>query len=299
MDTVMSFRLYAEKTDDAATHCVQLIQDLEQTLSVTDAASPVAQLNASGQGTLPENAAQLLQKTLELSTRTDGALDPTVYLLVCLWGFPTKAYHVPTEAERTEALHKVGCSHVIQDGQTVILTDGAQLDFGAVAKGYAAQCCADYLQTQDIAAILTLGGNVQTVGDKPDGADWQVGIADPDAPETTLATLHLRGTNAIVTSGAYQRYFLKNGVRYHHILDPVTGAPAESGLTSVTIVAADGLLADALSTALFVMGLEEASAFWRASYDFEAVFIDDAGKIFVTEGLADAIFDCDYTVIPR
>ena len=122
---------------------------------------------------------------------------------------------------------------------------------------------------------------------------------DPDAPETSLAVLQLRGTNSIVTSGGYQRYFTENGQRYHHILDPATGRPADSGLASVTIVAKDGLLADALSTALFVMGLDEAAAFWQESDDFEAVLIDAQGQVYVTSGLEDAITGCDFTVIDR
>ena len=236
---------------------------------------------------------------MALSHRTGGALDPTVYPLVCLWGFPAQAYRVPTDEEIAATLALVGPQHVRQSGTQVQLDDGTQLDLGAVAKGYAGQRCADALEDQGVAAILTLGGNVQTVGRKPDGTDWQVGIADPDAPETSLAVLQLRGTNSIVTSGGYQRYFTENGQRYHHILDPATGRPADSGLASVTIVAKDGLLADALSTALFVMGLDEAAAFWQESDDFEAVLIDAQGQGYVTSGLEDAITGCDFTVIDR
>ena len=299
MDTVMSVRVWGADASDACAAAQQTVQALERELSVTEEHSALARLNASGSGTLPDDALTLLRGALDLSARTGGALDPTLYPVVRLWGFTTGNYRVPADEEIASALARVGAEHVLIDGDAVTLTGGAMLDFGAVAKGFAAQKCADALSAAGAtAALLSFGGNVQTVGSKPDGTPWRIGIADP-AGSGTAATLSLTGSCAVVTSGGYQRYFEENGVRYCHIFDPASGAPAQSGLASVTIVAQDGLLADGLSTALYVMGLDAAAGFWRDSDDFEAVFITDDGGIFCTAGLSGCIEADGAEVIER
>lgn len=296
MDTLMFFQVYSDDSS-VCDGCVAIIQDLEAELSVTDPDSAVYAINENGSGTLSDTAAALLQRTLDLSALTGGALDPTVYPLMQLWGFPSKDYQVPADGAIDQACSRVGWQNVTLEDGTVTLSNGAQLDLGAVAKGYAGQLCADYLHAQGIAGSINLGGNAQTVGDKPDGTPWQIGIADPDNTANPIAVLQLQGTNAIVTSGDYQRYFEQDGNLYHHIMDPATGHPARTGLRSVTVVCQDGLQADALSTALFVMGMEEAADLWRQQGGFEAVFIDAERQIFVTAGLADQITNCEFTVI--
>lgn len=298
MDTLMSVKLWGKEasTSDVSAE----INRLEALLSATRETSVLSQLNAAGSAELSGDTASLLTQALSLSERTGGAFDPTVYPLVEAWGFPSKEYRVPDQTELDSLLSCVGTEHVHFDGSTVTLDAGTRLDFGGIAKGYAAQCCTDLLKVKGVeAAILSLGGNVQTIGSKPDGSAWVVGIADPSDPSKAIAVLTFEGSKALVTSGAYQRYFEENGVIYHHILDPQTGLPAGSGLLSVTVLAEDGTLADGLSTALFVMGLEEGTRFWRESNDFEAVFLTTEGRILATEGAAPFLSGCEYSVIER
>ena len=143
------------------------------------------------------------------------------------------------------------------------------------------------LKDNDVeSAILSLGGNVRAVGTKPDGSLWNVAIADPDDTSLQIGCV-LAEDSAVVTSGGYQRYFENNGQMYHHIIDTKTGYPANNGMKSVTIISEDDTLADALSTALYVKGLDEAIEFYRENRNFEAVFVTDSGEIYVTSGLAD------------
>ena len=293
MDTVMKLRIYGDNDPAAQSGSViQRISALENILSVTKEQSEVARLNAGHTLTPSADLQTLLEQSIALSSRTKGCLDPTIYPLVKLWGFTTDQYRVPEDAELSQALQTTGTEHIVFENGAVSLSSGTQLDFGAVAKGYAAEVSADLIREAGCSGILTLGGNIQTVGKKPDGSAWRVGVTDPEQPDRSIAVLSLQGSHAVVTSGGYQRYFEENGVRYSHIIDPATGKSAQSGLSSVTIVADSGFLADGLSTALYVMGLEEATEFWRNSSDFEMILITQEGDIHVSEGL-EARISCE------
>ncbi|MDR0889994.1 MAG: FAD:protein FMN transferase [Oscillospiraceae bacterium] len=300
MDTIINVKIWGNEAEDALHAVTQKINDSSARFSVTTEGSELYLLNQDGSAALSEDFSSLLAQAVSLSERTGGAFDPTVYPLVRLWGFTAQEYHVPNAYELEQTLQLCGLQKLHLFGANATLGAGAMLDLGAIAKGWTGQHCAELLESYNIdAALLALGGNVQTVGTKPDGSAWVIGIANPETPSEAIATLRFTGSRAVVTSGSYQRYFEEDGIAYHHILNPQSGLPAQSGLLSVTVIADDGTLADALSTALFVMGLDDATAFWRESDDFEAVFITDSGEIFASEGAASLLSDCVFTVIAR
>ena len=286
MDTVMDFTIYGES--GLIDQSESLIASLESLVSVTDANSELYAINQTGSGTLTGKASSLMEQALELCRRTGGALDISVYPIVRAWGFTTGSYQVPDEAEIQALLPLVDYRKIQYDAATgtVTLPEGMEIDLGSVAKGYAGQLAAQMLRNSGVeSALLNLGGNVQTVGAKPDGSPWQIGIKDPKG-EDAMMVLSV-ADQAVVTSGGYERYFEQDGQTYWHIMDPFTGHPADSGLISVTIVGDEGVVCDGLSTALFVMGLEKAADLWAQSGDFEAVFVTASGEVYITEGLRD------------
>ena len=286
MDTVMDFTIYGES--GLIDQSESLIASLESLVSVTDTGSELYAINQTGSGTLTGKASSLMEQALEICRRTDGALDLSIYPIVRAWGFTTGSYQVPDEAEIQALLPLVDYRKIQYDAATgtVTLPEGMEIDLGSVAKGYAGQLAAQMLREHGVqSALLNLGGNVQTVGAKPDGSPWQIGIKDPQG-EDAMMVLSVED-QAVVTSGGYERYFEQDGQTYWHIMDPSTGHPADSGLISVTIVGDEGVVCDGLSTALFVMGLEKAADLWAQSCDFEAVFVTASGEVYITEGLQD------------
>lgn len=325
MDTVMALTVYG--TDKAACQAVlrdgeDMLYDWNRHLSATESAdSDIYALNHAGGRpvTLSGDAKQLLGRALDLCAMTDGALDVTAYSAVETWGFPgNSGYRVPSQAELDALAAKIDYTRVKldRDSGQASLPDGMELDLGAVAKGWAGDLLARLVRETDgvDGALLNLGqSTIQTVGAKPDGSAWRIGIQDPLGEDTALAQLEqgdgsqaaeetgqpdylgvLELTDrAMSTSGGYQRCFVQDDEIYWHILDPKTAAPARSGLASVTVVADSGLLCDGLSTALFVMGLDRGVQFWQTWRDhkdvsFECIFITDDGSVYLTPGLADA-----------
>ena len=294
MDTVMSFTLYGgwdrEKTKEARDWMLGRLGWLDSLLSVTNEYSDIAQINcAEGRGVKGEpSTAQLLSQALELCRATEGALDVTAYPAVKAWGFTGEEHRVPSAAELEELAQRIDYAAVKLEEDRVTLPEGMEIDLGAVAKGYAGDWLAKDARGNGItSALLDLGqSTIVAVGTKPGGKPWRIGVVDPARPGDYFAVVELEDM-AMGTSGGYQRYFEQDGVTYWHILDPDTAAPARSGLASVTVVAPSALTCDGLSTALFVMGLEEGTAFWRdhPELDFEAIFVTEDGKIYRTAGL--------------
>ena len=296
MDTYMTLAAYGDNADEALTAASREINRLEATLSRTIDTSDVSRLNAGEAVEVQPETRALLERALTLSDETGGTFDMTVAPLVALWGITSDAPRVPSQEEIDALLPLVGGGHVHMD-EAVTLDEGCAVDLGGIAKGYASQQVADILRAHGVtSAVVSLGGNVYVCGSKPDGTPWNVGVQDP-AASGYAAIVALTDCFA-VTSGGYQRYFeAADGTVYRHILDPRTGRPADSDLLSVTIISDDGTAADAYSTALYVMGEQEAVSFWRAHGGFELILITADGRLLYTPGLSDAITkpeDCAY-----
>ena len=300
MDTYMTLAAYGDNAGEALTAASQEINRLEATLSRTIDTSDVSRLNAGEAVAVQQETRELLTRALALADETGGTFDMTVAPLVALWGITSDAPHVPTQEEIDALLPLVGGEHVHMD-DAVTLDTGCAVDLGGIAKGYASGQVAHILRAYDVtSAVVSLGGNVYVCGSRPDGAPWNVGIQDP-AGTGYAATVALTDCFA-VTSGGYQRYFVaEDGTVYQHILDPRTGRPADSDLLSVTVISDDGTAADAYSTALYVMGEQEAVSFWRAHGGFDLILITADGRLLYTPGLSDAITapeDCAYDFQP-
>ena len=284
MDTVMTLRLYEGGDEALLADAEARVRELEGLLSVTDGDSEIYALNRDGAAELSSETAELLRGALALCDRTEGALDLSTYPVLRTWGFTTGEYAVPDGGTIDKLLPLVDYTRVGLDGNAASLPDGMEIDLGSVAKGYTGAALAALLREGGVtSALLDLGGNIQAVGAKPDGSPWRVGIRNP-AGEGNIGVVEVEN-QAVITSGGYERYFEEGGVRYWHILDPKTGAPARSGLASVTVVGDDGLVCDGLSTALFVMGRDGAIEHWRRHRDFEAVLVSEDGSVTITPGL--------------
>lgn len=289
MGTYMTLTAYGEPAEDALASAGDKVAELEALWSVTDTGSDIYKVNHNGGAPteISGETAEILGFALDMAERTDGALDPTVSPLISAWGFISGEYNIPDEDDLKNLLPYIDYEKVSLEENFVTLPEGMQLDLGAVGKGYTGDILSELLKGQGVtSALLDIGGNIQMVGRRPDGSRWRLGIQNPFG-EGSLGILESED-GAVVTSGNYERYFIgEDGKQYGHILDPATGCPAESGLASVSIIAKEGRLCDALSTAVYVMGLEKAVEYWKADGGFEMLLVTDGGEIYLTEGIAD------------
>ncbi|NMB46889.1 MAG: FAD:protein FMN transferase [Firmicutes bacterium] len=290
MGTLVELRIFgSQKAMDAA---FQHVQHLDQMMSRTLEGSQIYEINRqAGQDwvTVSTDTFQVIQTALQYAKLTDGLFDPTVAPLVDLWGIGTSHAHIPEAKALQDARALIDYRAVELDTKAKrvrLPSPGMGLDLGGIAKGYAADTTTKLLRSQGVkSGFLSLGGNVSVIGSKPDGSPWRIGIQDPFAPRGThAAVLEVKDTS-IVTSGPYERYFMRNNKRYHHILDPTTGFPVENGLASVSIVTPCSMTADALSTGVFLLGRERGLALLEELEGVEGLLITDDRHIYVTSGL--------------
>ncbi|MFW5994747.1 MAG: FAD:protein FMN transferase [Spirochaetia bacterium] len=234
----------------------------------------------------------VIQQGKEWGRVTDGVFDISVTPLVRLWGIGTSSEQVPSEEAREEALSHIDFRDVElnESEQSVYLKDeGMGIDVGGIAKGFAVDEIVSMMSEDGIeGAIVDFGGDLYTIGTRPNGDPWRIGIQHPSGRRQELLAVITSSNESVVTSGPYERYFEgDDGERYHHIFDIETGAPARSGLVSATVIGPEALAADVLSTTIFVMGLEEGAALIESLPDYEAVFATEDGGVYATGDVAD------------
>ena len=275
MGTIVSQKVYG---DFAAKHIekgTELVNATENIISKNISSSSVAALNKNGAVT-SRDTADILRECIKLTDLSDGAFDVTVGRIVSLWNFDKDNRKLPDKKELSAALASVGSNKLEVNGNTVKLQKGAEVDLGAVGKGIACDnLIALYKATTDIkGAIVSVGGSVGCFGDYNKAEDkWRIAIRHPRDDSQFLGVLKL-DEGFVSTSGDYEKYFEKDGKRYHHILDARTGYPASSGLISVTVVCKSGFLSDALSTACFILGEEKGKELVE-KYNASAIFVDE------------------------
>lgn len=307
MGTVIRQTVYA--TQDASEIMAGIRREIttleDEWISRRKKSSQIYQINAqsgSEKGIdVPEYLLQMLENIFQVSEESGGTLDITIGEAVRLWNIDEYAvldgsgsadvkevqeFQVPAREALAQALERAGYEKVKTEGEKIYLPQGTTLDLGAVGKGMACDEVLGYLKEQPAVqgAVITIGGSILTYGQKPEGGAWKVGIIDPRDTDGYMGRLVLEGQWCVSTSGDYERYVEKDGVRYHHIIDPSTGYPADAGLISVTILSRDGWLSDALSTACFVLGAEKSVALLE-KYDAYAVMVEKDGNIILSPGM--------------
>lgn len=285
--TVVTLTVYDED-DSSLDGAFALCRQYEELFSSTVDGSDVWKINHSeGESVAVDSeTAELILLSLEYSRLTDGAFDITIAPISALWGFSSEYPSVPDSDRINELLPLVDYNSITVEGNNVTVPKGYSIELGAIAKGYISDKLCEYFRNCGVsAALVNLGGNVASVGVKPDGSPWQIGIRNPSGDYSDyVCTLSLNETS-VVTSGIYERCFEEDGVSYHHLLSTVDGYPVNNDIASVTVICESGVDADALSTSLYLMGFEKAFEYAEQSDMINAVFVLRNGQIHKTSDI--------------
>lgn len=252
--------------------------------------SPLSLLREGKKANLPENLREILSVAIDTARRSSGAFDPTMGKVIHLWGFDGDEPGIPSSAELKAAMKTVGYARLKMDSAGQVTATGpVWLDLGGVAKGYAVDAAVKVMKKEGVeSGIVNAGGDLRAFGKRPGRKTWRIGIQDPDDPQGMAGVLDL-AAGSVATSGDYERYFIVDGVRYHHILDPGTGRPARSGLRSTTVITSDCVLADSLATAAFVLGPAKGLDLLERTSGVEGILIETGGGILKTSGVGSVV----------
>jgi len=293
MGTSVEITFFSKKVSDKKLleGCYELSKVLENKVSSKLDNTIISKLNISKKAAITDAfSLNLLKDALFYAKETSGAFEPTIYNLSNLWGFVKEDYKIPSQKSILENLAKTSYANILINGNVVTLNNNAALDLGAIAKGKIVDEISTYLEKNGVKNYLVnAGGDLYISGKYNDERLWKVGIINPFSKNNILGYMELTGCS-IVTSGDYERNFTGNdGILYHHIIDGKTGYPVKNGMHSITVIADNAEKADALATALFVMGSKEALKFLSDKKDIQAIFIEGAEadyKIITTDRIS-------------
>ena len=282
-DTVIQLQVW-DADEEILEHCKNLCRKYENLFSAEVESSDIGRINqAEGKPvSVSSETAELIQLGIHYGELSDGKFDITVLSASELWDFHDGKKVIPDQKVLEEAVSHIDYKNIQVDGTTVTMKDPkCRIDLGGIAKGYIADRLKEYLEKEGIEhATINLGGNVLTIGTKPDGSDYKIGIQKPFAADGEVLEVLSVHDRSVVSSGDYERYFEKDGVIYHHILDPQSGWPVQNDLDQVTILSDSSADGDALSTTCYVLGLEKGMKLIQEMDDVEAIFVTKEGEIY-------------------
>lgn len=292
MGTITQLKLFGKNSEKAVDSAVDRLNDIDDKLSVFKTYSEISQINSNAGGIpyiVSSDTFFLLDKSLGYSRLLDGTFDPTIRPVVALWQIGTGNENIPEEKDIKEKLKLVNYKDIIMNynEQSVLLKHKYQsIDLGGIAKGYAADEIRNiFIKNHIKSALIDLGGNIFALGSKPDGTPWNIGIQDPVKPRGEFVGVLNLKNKSVVTSGNYEKYFIKEGKKYHHIIDPRNGYPSESNLLSATIISDDSLDGDGLSTGVYILGMDKAIKLIESMKGIDAIFITKDKEIYSTSGI--------------
>lgn len=292
LGTYCKVTIYDKSDESILDKAFNRIEEFDKMLSINKENTEVDNINdKSGieKVKVNDDIFKLIDKSLNYSKLTGGAFDTSIGPIVKLWNIGLDSARVPSKEEVTKALPLVGYKNVELNAneKTVYLKEkGMALDFGAIAKGYIADEVVEVLKDNGVKkAIVDLGGNIYALGSNKEDKPWKIGIQDPDLERNNIIGYMYSSNKSVVTSGIYERFFEKDGVKYHHILSPFNGYPFNNEIMGVTIVSDLSIDGDALSTSTFSLGLNEGIKFINSIPNVDAIFITKDHKIYLTDGI--------------
>ncbi len=295
LGTIIELKVYGKEAEKAAEKALNRIAEIENKMSIKIESSEISKLNAKAgvsEEKLSADTYSVLEKAVRFSEATEGAFDLTIEPIVKLWGIGTDTERIPSKHEIIEKLKLVNYRDIILDSKNTtarLKLTNQSIDLGGIAKGYAADEVKEILINDKInSALINLGGNVYALGNKLDGSKWNIGIQNPiDTRGQYLGTVSVTD-KSVVTSGNYERFFIVDDIRYHHLFDPKTRYPSESGIISTTIISDMSIDGDVMSTSTYILGLEKAQKLVESIEGVEAVFVTTDKKVYTTTGIKDS-----------